>query len=142
MRGEWQILSLVVVAGLSFYLGSIVTSSDAQSQERKRDAQGRFHPVPQFPFPEAKASFGVIGDIAFRVNDVSPDSPAQQLGLQKGDLIVRIDGKQFYSINDWMELLSEKNPGEEVRVEYIRFNCVTCVREHRGGQAIMAPLKR
>jgi S1-C subfamily serine protease len=143
MKQRWQILSLLLVAGLSFHLGSITTTpAGAQTaQAQKRDAQGRFVPVPQGPFPARHSSFGVVGNIVFRVSDISPDSPAEQLGLQKGDVITAIDGKQFYSINDYIELLAEKMPGEKVDVEYLRLNGATCRREHKTGQTTMAPPK-
>jgi hypothetical protein len=125
----------------SFYAGSIVTKSAAQSQEKIRDDKGRFVPVPPFSIPTPKSSFGVIGDFAFRVNDVYPGSPAEQLGIQPGDMITKIDREQFYSVSDWMELLAEKNPGDDVEVHYTRFGD-SCIREQRKVKSVMAALKR
>jgi S1-C subfamily serine protease len=142
MKDKLSLLTLPLVAALAFYAGTAISNTSAQSQDVRRDAQGRFVPTPKYPFPPAKSSLGVTGDIAFRVGNVTPGSPAQQLGLQSGDLIVRIDGKQFYSINDWMQLLAEKNPGEEVTVEYVRFGDDSCPRERKSGKAEMAPLNR
>lgn len=144
MKSKWQMLAFLIVAGVAFYLGTIVTKSKAQSQQRvqsqekTRDEQGRFVPVPQFPMAQPKASFGVTGSIAFRVNTVDPDSPAQQLGIQSGDLIVRIDEKQFYSINDWRELLSEKNPGDTVAIDLVRGGD----QDRKTGQVVMTPLTK
>ncbi len=135
MKKVWQILILLSFMGASFYVGTLVTKSTAQAQDR--DAQGRVAPMPKFPMAEPKSSLGVIGDIAFRVTEVSPNSPAQQLGLQKGDIIVELDKKQFYSINDFMAVLAEKNPGENVDISLVRFNNQTCAREFKAVNATL-----
>lgn len=146
MKRRWQnLILLLLVVWLSFHSGTLMTEqSNAQlpQEEKKRDPQGRFFPVPPFNLPKPKASFGMTGSVAFRVNNVSPGSPAQQLGLQRGDFIVELDGKQFYSSNDFMEMLAEKNVGEEVEATYIRFNAENGQREYKKGKARMAPLNR
>jgi S1-C subfamily serine protease len=73
----------------------------------------------------------VAGATAFRVTDVLAGSPARQGGLEPNDFIVEIDDKQFYSVNDVLELLGEKLPGELTKVEFIRFDKGTCRSEYR-----------
>lgn len=146
MKRAVQIMILLLsVVGLSFYLGMVVNEKSAArtiQDEKKRDPQGRFFPTPPFNLPKQKASFGMTGSIAFRVNNVFSGSPAQQLGLQRGDFIVEIDGKQFFSIGDLMEMLAEKNPGDEVDVAYIRFNEESKQREYKRGKVQMGPLNK
>lgn len=135
-------LQLALVALLSFCAGTLATwQSSAQSgqPETRRDAQGRFFPTPQ-ALPKQKAAFGMAGRVAFLVDDVAAGSPAQQLGLVRRDFIVELDGKQFYSAQDFKQMLAEKNVGDEVEVTYYRLNSDSCKREYKKGKAPMAPL--
>lgn len=66
------------------------------------------------------------------VRFVAPDGPADRAGLQvmepdpsnpqgfKGDLIVRIDGEKVQSRRDLLKILSQKRPGDTVKVSVIR----------------------
>jgi hypothetical protein len=90
----------------------------------------------QAPQPVATASassggawFGSIPDMGetkggFRVSDVTKGSPADEAGLQGGDLIFEFDGKPVANLYDFTYALRAKKPGDEVVVKY-----------RRGGQA-------
>ncbi len=54
------------------------------------------------------------------VNDVSGGSPAEKAGLQKGDRVESIDGRQFDSAVELMEYVGLKSPGSAVVVKYHR----------------------
>lgn len=50
------------------------------------------------------------------VGEVSEDSPAEEAGLQKGDIIVKFDGKDVTTMTGLQEKLSKKKAGTEVTI--------------------------
>lgn len=72
-----------------------------------------------------KVTMGVMPDYAFdgkgmRIDDVSSGRPAEKGGIQKGDIIMSIDGKPVGNVMDYMKLLSEHKKGDTVDVEVMR----------------------
>ena len=47
-------------------------------------------------------------------------SPAEESGVEEGDLITSVDGEQIGSADDLTEVLRDLNPGETVEIAYIR----------------------
>jgi len=64
------------------------------------------------------------------VLNVDSDSPAQEAGIKKGDVIQEIDRKRIYSIDDWKKVVSGIKPDEMV-VMFI----------NRGGRKFYVALK-
>ncbi len=54
------------------------------------------------------------------VNGVVDGSPAQAAGLQRGDCLISLDGKEIEDKEDFRQLLAAYNPGDNVRIAYIR----------------------
>jgi S1-C subfamily serine protease len=54
------------------------------------------------------------------LSDVRPDSPAAEAGLQRGDIIVQIGDMEIASVQDYMVILSEAEPGDTAPVRVIR----------------------
>ncbi len=54
------------------------------------------------------------------VQSVSEKSTAEELGLQKGDVITSIDGKAVSKMAELQEALSQRRPGEKVKVTFVR----------------------
>lgn len=72
-----------------------------------------------------KVSTGSVPDFAFsgegvRIADLNPDSPAAKAGLQKGDVIIKIDKYDVKNLRDYSEALKKFNPGDVVEITYIR----------------------
>lgn len=55
------------------------------------------------------------------VNDIQPDSAAQQAGMQSGDEVVQIDGKTISSWNEFRSIV-RKSPGKELSLVIERGN--------------------
>lgn len=54
------------------------------------------------------------------VEQVHPDSPAQQAGIRTGDQIVRVSGREIRSVPDLLNTIQNMEPGQRVQVEVIR----------------------
>jgi len=63
---------------------------------------------------DLKSAEGVL------VNEVVEDSPAEQAGLKKKDVIVKYKGKKVTDAGELTTWVLETKPGEEVRLEIIR----------------------
>ena len=54
------------------------------------------------------------------VNDISPDGPAAQAGIQNNDVIISVNGKQAVSALETMDQVAEIRPGSDIPVEVMR----------------------
>lgn len=55
-----------------------------------------------------------------KVTDVIDESAAAKAGIKEGDIISTVDGEKIVDADDLYEAISEKKPGQEVTVGYIR----------------------
>ena len=60
------------------------------------------------------------GERGVLVNGVVDGSPAQKAGLQRGDCLISLGGKAVKDIDGFRHLLAAYNPGDNVRIAYIR----------------------
>ncbi len=70
--------------------------------------------------PELAESFGYDRDEGALVNEVMPDSPADEAGLEPGDIIVRWDGEMMEDFTQLRLEVAETSPGQVVEVEVFR----------------------
>ena len=56
------------------------------------------------------------------IENVTLNSPAANSGLVKGDIILKIDDKLIYTMNDIKEYIYTKKPGDIIKIEYRRGN--------------------
>ncbi|MCE8013226.1 PDZ domain-containing protein [Halomonas daqingensis] len=59
-------------------------------------------------------------DTAAEIMMVDPQGPASKAGLKEGDLVVAIDEKPLFSVDDLQRSLAEHKPGIAVRLMFIR----------------------
>ncbi|MCC5786643.1 MAG: Do family serine endopeptidase [Phycisphaerales bacterium] len=69
--------------------------------------------------PELARTFGFEGKGTL-IGDVLDDGPAQQAGLQSGDIIVRFDGREIETMEDLRTRVARTAPGTAVPVEVFR----------------------
>src|SRR5262249_18568492 len=54
------------------------------------------------------------------VLDVTPDSPAAQSGLKKGDKIVKLDDKEVPNVEQFLRAVAGKKPGDKINLGILR----------------------
>ncbi len=64
--------------------------------------------------------FGVKKGRGVLITEVEEDSPAEEAGLQAGDIIVAIDKDKVNDTEDVIELVGEAEPGEKIMVAVMR----------------------
>jgi hypothetical protein len=75
-----------------------------------------------------KVTLGIMPDFAgieergLRADMVIKGKPASRAGMKNGDIITALNGKKIKDIYDYMERLSDINPGQTITVEIIRDN--------------------
>ena len=73
-----------------------------------------------------KVTLGIMPDYAsseergLRVDGIVPDKPADLAGMQKGDIIVAMEGKSVKDIYDYMYRLGEFKSGQRISVDVLR----------------------
>ena len=76
--------------------------------------------VPQDVTPQIAQAFGAKETVGALVGDVSPGSPAQRAGLQKGDIVLDVDGRPVTDSNDLRMTISMMRPGATVQLKVFR----------------------
>lgn len=76
--------------------------------------------LPQDLTPEMAKAFGEKEARGVVVGDVTPNSPAQEGGLQRGDIILDVDGKPVTDSNQLRMSISMMLPGSHIKVKVLR----------------------
>ena len=72
-----------------------------------------------------RVSLGTVPDFTWRgegvrLDDVRPGTPAEQAGLKKGDIILRVNGAPVGDMRQYAGALRKLSPGDEIRVDFSR----------------------
>ncbi len=67
-----------------------------------------------------RASVHVTGEPGSVIVDVVSGSPAEEAGLQPGDIVVAVDGQELDDEQTLADLIAERKPGDEVTLEIQR----------------------
>jgi len=76
--------------------------------------------VPQDVTPPIAKAFGEKEAKGVVISDVSPGSPAQEAGLQRGDILLSVNGKPISDSNQLRMGISMMQPGSEVNLQTLR----------------------
>ena len=90
-----------------------------QIEQHGRVIRGWLGVAVQDVTPAMESALGVPGPGAL-VGDVTPGSPAAAAGLQRGDVIKRIDGKPVTDSRALRMQIAETSPGTTVRLTVVR----------------------
>jgi len=74
---------------------------------------------PQDVTPAIAKAFGEKDPRGVLVGDVSPNSPAQAAGLQRGDIILEVNGKPMTDSNQLRMTISMMQPGSEAQLKVV-----------------------
>lgn len=107
--------------GLSFAI-PIDVAMDIQSQLRSsgKVSRGRMGVVIQEVTKELAESFGLDKPMGAIVNSVEKGGPAEQAGIEAGDVVLRFDGKSINSSADLPRIVAATRPGARVMVQLWR----------------------
>jgi serine protease DegQ len=70
--------------------------------------------------PQVAERFDIETNEGVLVFSVVEGSPAEQSGLQAGDVILAVDGETLRSVEDLLAALRERRPGERVELDVLR----------------------
>ena len=76
--------------------------------------------LPQDVTPAMAKAFGATETRGALVGDVSPNSPAQRSGLERGDIVLDVNGKPVAGSNDLRMTISMMQPGADVNLRVAR----------------------
>jgi serine protease Do len=76
--------------------------------------------VPQDVTPAIARAFGEKEPRGALVGDVSPNSPAEKAGMQKGDIVLEVNGKPVLDSNQLRMDISMMNPDSRVNLKVFR----------------------
>jgi len=106
-----------------YVLGVVRTLANRQEALAFKEAGPKTQPQGGRRF---KVTLGIMPDFAsggvkgVRAEVVMPGRPASRAGMQKGDIIVAIEGKPVNDIYEYMHRLGELRTGDRISVEILR----------------------
>jgi hypothetical protein len=95
-------------------------SAGASPPQQGSPKRGRFGVEIQEVTAETAKSLGLPTATGALVTGVQQDTPAQEAGLQKGDLILSFDGRQVATIEGLVQMIGEAEAGKTVSLLVLR----------------------
>ncbi len=120
VQGMPQTVDLPVSGQAVALTASQLQKTASQLIQNQRVARPFMGVYPQDLDEELKAYHKV--DFGVLITEVSDGGPAEISGLKQGDVILSIDGQQMETEKQFREFLSEKKPGDIIKVEVSRKN--------------------
>ncbi|HSQ82722.1 MAG TPA: DegQ family serine endoprotease [Casimicrobiaceae bacterium] len=121
MRGEVVGINSLIYSRTGGYMGlafavpiDVAMSAVNQLKEKGRVTRGRIGVQIQEVSKEAAAAFGLKQPIGALVNGVESNGPAGKAGIEVGDIILKVDGRDVGSSNDLPRIITAIHPGTKV----------------------------
>jgi S1-C subfamily serine protease len=108
MKNRWLWILLGVVAFGVVMIACAVTGAGLTYLALRAQPVANAQTILSGPEEPDVSAVGVL------VTSVEPDSPAEKAGIQRGDIILAIDGEDINSTVELIEALEGKDSGEEV----------------------------
>jgi serine protease Do len=101
--------------GLAFAVPiDIAMNSVKQLQEKGRVTRGRIGVQIQEVSKEVADSFGLKEARGALVNSVEKDGPSAKAGVEAGDIILKVDGREVRQSNDLPRIITSVRPGTRI----------------------------
>ena len=89
----------------------------AQAQEELQAEQDQLQALNE----DLKEAMDMDDDVeGVLIAEVLDDSPAEEAGLEDGDVVTAIDGEEMDSVKELVEAIRDRSPGDEVRIDILR----------------------
>lgn len=124
-QGWWTRLATALVGGIGCMLLSVATAcaQEPVPAAQRRIIIERFEPSGGYlgvrveDIDEARAKEKKLKEVrGVEVTSVEPESPAEQAGLKKGDVILEFNGYRVDSVAQFTRLVRETPPGRSVEI--------------------------
>jgi Do/DeqQ family serine protease len=117
-------------AGLGFAIPSAIAERVVASiVENGRVRRGYLGVEMRDLTPQQRREFGLRPDAGVAVGFVQDDTPAQQAGLEEGDIVLTINGREVVGgLNRLRNLISLTPPGETIEVGVLRGGATRTIR--------------
>lgn len=79
--------------------------------------EGKFIKIPPAPFMGVGANKKWPDKPGLEIGNVVPGSGAEKAGIQNGDIIIQVDGKDMNSLNDLLKVIKGKKVGDTLKVK-------------------------
>jgi aminopeptidase YwaD len=113
---------MVEVSGLIFNVAKELASENSRLQFKEAGPKAEINRYPR----RKGVTLGIMPDFAgvikngLRADFITPGKPAALGGMQKGDIITFINGKQVNNIQDYMFRMGQLKHGQTISVEVLR----------------------
>jgi serine protease Do len=121
MRGEVVGINSMIYSRTGGYMGlafavpiDIAMNAVKQLQEKGRVTRGRIGVQIQEVTKEVADSFGLKEAHGALVNSVEKDGPSAKAGVEPGDIILKVDGRDVKQSNDLPRIITSVPPGRKV----------------------------
>jgi serine protease Do len=121
MRGEVVGINSMIYSRTGGFMGlafavpiDIAMNSVKQLQEKGRVTRGRIGVQIQEVSKEVADSFGLKQAQGALVNSVEKDGPSAKAGVEPGDIILKVDGRDVRQSNDLPRIITAVQPGKKV----------------------------
>jgi serine protease Do len=129
MKGEVVGINSLIYSRTGGYMGlafaipiDVAMNTAAQLKDKGRVTRGRIGVTIQEVTKEAAEAFGLKQAGGALVNSVEKGGPAEKGGVEAGDIIIKVDGRDVKSSNDLPRIISAVRPGTRINVVVWRKN--------------------
>jgi serine protease Do len=123
MRGEVVGINSLIYSRTGGYMGlafaipiDVAMNTVNQLKEKGRVTRGRIGVQIQPVTKEDAESFGLGAPRGALVNGVEKDAPAAKAGVEIGDIIIKVDGRDVKSSNELPRIISAVKPGTKINL--------------------------
>ena len=121
LRGEVVGINSLIYSRSGGYMGlafaipiDVAMNTVSQIRDKGRVTRGRIGVQIQEVTKEAADSFGLKTAMGALVNSVEKGGPAEKAGVEPGDIIIKVDGRDVVSSNVLPRIVTQVPPGKKV----------------------------